>query len=161
MLNVDMKKAIGILTGLGATLYFALPAWAQENNQVLNLCPVNPSSEQGTNFNQLCNVSPSGVLGTVITFIFILAIIIALIYLIWGGIKWITSGGDKGNVETARGQIIAAVIGLIITFLAYFIINIVLTVFLGMDVNSIGLPSLPDATPQSAAPNGPGTGQPR
>lgn len=44
----------------------------------------------------------------------IVGVIIVLFYLIWGGIDWMTSGGDKGKTESARNKITAAIIGLII-----------------------------------------------
>jgi hypothetical protein len=136
MLDTDMKKVIGVISGLGAALYFATPAWAQ--GTVLNLCPQGSGSgpdgeTAATGFQNLCNVNAANALPGLITFILVIAVIIALIYLIWGGIKWITSGGDKGNVETARNQIIAAIIGLIVAFLAWFIIGLVLQLFFGRD----------------------------
>jgi hypothetical protein len=135
MLDADMKKAIGIISGLGATLYFAMPAWAQAGGETLSLCPQDASqgTTNATDFSNLCKVNAANALPAIITFILTIAIIIALIYLIWGGIKWITSGGDKANVETARNQIIAAIIGLIVAFLAWFIIGIVLQLFFGRD----------------------------
>src|SRR5690242_5668833 len=40
------------------------------------------------------------------------AALLVFAYMIWGGIQWITSGGDKGKTEEARNKITAAVIGL-------------------------------------------------
>ncbi len=57
----------------------------------------------------------------IITIIFIIGIIIAIVFLIYGGIKWILSGGDKTKVESARGHIVAAIIGLV-TIIASFLI---------------------------------------
>lgn len=71
------------------------------------------------------------VIGSALQFIFIIAVLLALGFLVFGGIKWITSGGDKGGVEAARGMIIAAIIGLVIVVLAYFIINNLVLPFLG------------------------------
>lgn len=48
--------------------------------------------------------------------LFIVAGLLAFLYLILGGIKWITSGGNKEDVTKARDQIQAAIIGLIIVF---------------------------------------------
>ncbi len=86
-------------------------------------------------------LSLGAVLGFVVTIGFIVAVLIALGFLIWGGIKWITSGGDKGGVEAARNQIIAAVIGLVIVFLAFFILNLVLGLF-GLSIFNLELPTL-------------------
>ena len=57
-------------------------------------------------------------LSDVLTFLirgfFILAGIMALIYLLLGALAWVTSGGSKENVDKARDKITAAVLGLII-----------------------------------------------
>ena len=52
-----------------------------------------------------------------ITTIFVVAILIAIFFIILGGVKWILSGGDKAAVEAARNTIVAAVIGLVIVFI--------------------------------------------
>jgi len=75
----------------------------------------------------------------VVTFIIVLAVIIALLYLLYGGIKWVTSGGDKEKVESARNHITAAIVGLIIVFLAIFVISIVLALF-GLSLTNLALP---------------------
>ena len=85
------------------------------------------------------------VIGFVETIAFMIAVLIALAFLILGGIKWITSGGDKDGVEGARNQIIAAVVGLIIVFLAFFILNLILGLF-GMSLFNLTLPRFPGGT---------------
>ncbi len=49
-----------------------------------------------------------------VAFILLVAFILAFLYLILGGIAWLTSGGDKGNIEAARNKIVAALVGLVI-----------------------------------------------
>jgi len=51
---------------------------------------------------------------------------IAVIMIIWGGFKYITSGGDTGNVSGAKNTLIFAIVGLIIVALAQFIVHFVL-----------------------------------
>jgi hypothetical protein len=53
-------------------------------------------------------------LGNLMGGILFLASVLVLFYLLWGGIEWITSGGDKGKTEAARNKITSAIIGLII-----------------------------------------------
>lgn len=60
-----------------------------------------------------------------VTFLLVAITITALIFFIWGGIQWITSSGDKAKVEAARKRLVYAVIGLIVAFASYFIINLV------------------------------------
>lgn len=62
-------------------------------------------------------------LPAIITYLLIGATLLALLFLIFGGIKWIISGGDKTAVEGARKMITYAIIGLVIAFLSFFIIN--------------------------------------
>ncbi len=45
-----------------------------------------------------------------------------LLYLIWGGIEWITGGGDKTKVEASQKKISNALIGLTVLVASYAII---------------------------------------
>jgi hypothetical protein len=56
------------------------------------------------------------VLTFIIRLFFIVAGLIAVIYLLLGAFTWITSGGNKENVDKAREKIQAAVIGLVLIF---------------------------------------------
>lgn len=51
---------------------------------------------------------------------------ISVIMLIWGGLRYITSGGDNKKITDAKNTILYAIIGLIIAVLAYAIIQFVL-----------------------------------
>lgn len=70
----------------------------------------------------------------------IVAAILTFAYLIWGGIQWITSGGDKAQYEAARGRITAALIGLAIVAAAYAVMELV-GYFFGIDVFNFTIPS--------------------
>ena len=52
--------------------------------------------------------------------------IIAVVMIIIGGLKYITSGGDSGNVTGAKNTILYALIGLIIVVLAQVIVRFVI-----------------------------------
>lgn len=52
---------------------------------------------------------------------------LAVIMIIWGGLRYITSGGDSGKITTAKNTIIYALIGLVIVALAQFIVRFVLS----------------------------------
>lgn len=51
---------------------------------------------------------------------------ISVIMLIWGGLRYILSGGDNKKITDAKNTILYAIIGLIIAFLAYAIVSFVL-----------------------------------
>src|SRR6266704_2597138 len=131
--GIDMKKVLGIIIEAGSYLSFAASAFATSN--------VNPCPSAGQ-FTKLCNLNANNIgpiVGAAVTFILIVAVLIALFFLIWGGIRWITSGGDKAKVESARGTIIAAIIGLVIAFLAFFILSLALS-FFGLSITNLQLP---------------------
>ena len=99
--------------------------------------PVNPCPQVGT-FGGLCNITGAGFgafVGNAVVALMVLASIIALGFLIYGGIKWIMSEGDKTAVENARNTVIGAVVGLIVVFASYLILSIVLTAF-GINLKS-------------------------
>lgn len=48
-----------------------------------------------------------------------------LMYFVFGGLSWLSAGGDKGKVESSKTQMTNAAIGLIIVVLSQFIISIV------------------------------------
>ena len=58
--------------------------------------------------------------------------IVAVIMIIYGGFRYITSGGDSGNVSNAKNTILYAIIGLIIVALAQFIVKFVLNTSNGL-----------------------------
>lgn len=68
-----------------------------------------------------------GIVTVVINIISVIVGIVAVVMIIWGGFKYITAGGDSGNVTTARNTIIYAIVGLVIVALAQFIVQFVLT----------------------------------
>lgn len=73
-----------------------------------------------------------------IQFILVVAFILAFIFLIIGGIRWITAGGDEKAVAGARGMITAALIGLVIVLVSYAIIRLV-EIFFGFDIITSGV----------------------
>lgn len=132
-----MKKVSGILLALSAYASTAFPAFAQAVD--VDPCPTNSNQ-----FFKLCQLDASQIgriINTAVVIILVIAVLVSLFYLLWGGIRWITSGGDKGKVEEARKHIVAAIIGLVIAFLAYFILTLVLGIF-GLRLDALQLPTI-------------------
>ncbi|MBR2839980.1 hypothetical protein IKE82_01460 [Candidatus Saccharibacteria bacterium] len=53
--------------------------------------------------------------------------IVAVIMLIIGGIRYVISGGDSKKVTDAKNTVLYAIIGLVICFFSYAIVNFVIT----------------------------------
>jgi hypothetical protein len=133
-----MKKLITPVSTFLGYLFISSRAFAQEN---IDPCP--EVNDDGANFNVLCSLKFDGqMIGNILTVAMIIGVLIALVFLIWGGIRWIMSGGDKTKVESARSTIIGAIVGLIIVFLSYLVISALLTVFGIGSINQLQLPTL-------------------
>jgi len=52
-----------------------------------------------------------------------------IIYLVWGGIEWLTSGGDKNKIAEAQTKITSSVIGVAILVASYAITLFIQGVF--------------------------------
>ena len=59
--------------------------------------------------------------------VFVLAGIVAVIMIIIGAVRYTTSQGDPGRVKKGKDTILYGVIGLVIAILAFAIVNFVLT----------------------------------
>lgn len=68
------------------------------------------------------------IVSSFINYLFPLAGILLLLYLIFGGFSLMTSGGDPKAVQGAKSKITNALIGFIIVFAAYWIVQILGTV---------------------------------
>jgi hypothetical protein len=80
-------------------------------------------------------------IGALMGAMFIFAFILALFYLIVGGINWVTSQGDKAALEKARNHITHAVVGLIIVAAAWAIMTLV-GGFLGITFPDLPFPTI-------------------
>lgn len=81
-------------------------------------------------------------IGTVVSVaIKVLVVTASVLFFLWlvlGGIKWITSGGDKNKTEEARQQITAALVGLVVVFSAWAIAGLIKILF-GVDLFDLNL----------------------
>lgn len=142
MINLVKKLFVSIFS-LFASLFFAFPAFAvgpdTATQVVADPCATSSVSDIATMLCKLGGKNVGNTIRNITVFFVIIAVIFALIYLLYGGIKWITSRGEKTEVEEARNHIMAAVIGLIIVILAVFILSIVLGAF-GINFNELKIP---------------------
>lgn len=91
-------------------------------------------------FNTLNSITVANIISAVIILVLVIAALVFFFMLVWGGIKYITSGGDKAQTEAARSQITAALIGLVIVFAAWAIINLV-NLFFGVNILNLNIPN--------------------
>ena len=75
------------------------------------------------------SLTVSSLLNNSVSLLFIIAFILVFFFLIFGGIKWIISGGDQKQLEAARNMLTSAIVGLAIVALAYVLVGILATFF--------------------------------
>lgn len=94
-------------------------------------------------WEKLGKITVPDIVSTFIKLLLIVAALIAFFFLVWGGIKWITSGGDKEQTSKAQSMITAALIGLVIVFAAWAIIKLLET-FFGIEIlTKLTIPQIP------------------
>ncbi|MCL2038550.1 hypothetical protein FWG86_01430 [Candidatus Saccharibacteria bacterium] len=69
----------------------------------------------------------NSVVALVVQTLIFVACAVAFVFVIVGGIKYITSGGDEKKVASAKNTILYAIIGLVAALLAGVILNVVLS----------------------------------
>lgn len=72
----------------------------------------------------------AGVFATLTNTMLFIGGAISVIMVVVGGLRYVMSGGSATNISTAKNTILYAVIGLVISILAYAIINFVITSFM-------------------------------
>ena len=123
-----MKKFLSfimqLLTGLGAALTLtagkAMALTVQEGAE----------AARGTGMPSEL-IGETGVLTKATDVILYVVGIISVVMLIYGGLRYVISGGDSKKVTDAKNTILYAIIGLIIAILAYAIVNFVINAVTG------------------------------
>jgi hypothetical protein len=119
-----MKKALATISTLATSLVLAAPAFAAPSSSV-SIGIDKPDKIQIVDIGALIRA--------VVSMAIIISGILVFLYLVWGGIQWITSGGDKAQTEKAQQRITSAIIGLAIVAASWALIRII-GAFFGLDI---------------------------
>ncbi len=115
VLKVILSAAmVGIMSLAGLSSVSALTLQEGAEAARCDGCPTDLFGDTGV-FKQVTN-----------TILYIVGII-AVVMLIIGGIKYVISGGDAKKVTDAKNTVLYAIIGLVIAFLAFAIVNFVIS----------------------------------
>jgi hypothetical protein len=129
MKKILSKKYLELLAGIlllfggvGFGVVYALPASA---------APGDVFTQGACSSNTICKTTSTsriyGVLNTVVTVLLWASGIISVIMIIVGGIMYSVAAGDPGKISKAKDTVLYAVVGLVVSILAYTIVNFVLT----------------------------------
>lgn len=78
-------------------------------------------------FSPLGGGSIPVIIGRIIRSVLALSGVIALVMFVYGGLRWMTSGGSSEKIESAKKTLVWSVLGLIVIFASYALVNFVLS----------------------------------
>lgn len=99
----------------------------------INITPQN-------NFSNLNTITVTSIISALIILILVIASIVLVFVIIGGGIAVITSGGDTQKAGNGRQAIMGGLIGLVVIFAAWAIINLI-NIFFGINILELEVPS--------------------
>jgi len=83
----------------------------------------------------------SGLIPALVGLAFVIGALIFFFTLVFGAITWISSGGDKTKLESARSQITNAIVGFVILLVTFAIVQMLEKFFniniLSLDINQL------------------------
>lgn len=133
-----IKKIRNAMLTLAAALALAAPvavavggtAYAVDVDKSVE-CGVELQAEAVTNGSGNCTVTDSSarvndLIKLVINIFSLVVGVVSIIMIIVGGLRYIISGGDSGNVTSAKNTILYAIVGLVVVALAQVIVRYVL-----------------------------------
>lgn len=133
IMKVSFIRRSGVLLGIGLLSFMfaafalqpvAVSAQAAASQQA---CEALPDAEWRDGECITSGTDLNGIITVFVNIFSVIVAIVAVIMIIWGGFKYITSGGDSGNITTAKNTIIYAIIGLVIVALAQVLVQFVLS----------------------------------
>lgn len=68
-----------------------------------------------------------GIFSTITNILLFVVGALAVVMLIVGGLRYVISGGNNASVTAAKNTVLYAIVGLVIAFLAYAVINFLLS----------------------------------
>lgn len=80
---------------------------------------------------------PSAIIPRAINLMLFIVGVLAIFMMIYGGIRYVLSGGDGNKVKDAKNTILYAIVGLVVAILGYAVVNWVVSV-VGSGASSTG-----------------------
>jgi hypothetical protein len=115
----NLMKTINVLTICLAVVLVAAPLLAGAQFQLPD------ASSGGLGGGISGETSLTGLIFTIINIALALAGLIAVLFLIIGGFRYITAGGNSDSSESAKKIILNAVIGIIVVILSFVVVRVV------------------------------------
>ena len=121
MISKITKIITAVIISLGILIPLSTPVFAAED--ICSNGNVSDEVKAAAGCPGTSIVSAETVVTNILYAIILVLGIVAVIFIIKGGIDYMTSAGDSGKLQKAKSTIIYAVIGLVICALSFAIVN--------------------------------------
>ena len=131
-MNKSIIKFLITVSAVGALLFPVLsPSVVGAANIATNLCSgsllkANTVAAVGACNDSETNNTLQSLVDTVVNVLSLLVGLVSVVFVLIGGFKYITSGGDAGKINSAKTTIIYAMLGLAIVAVAQVIVRVVI-----------------------------------
>jgi len=130
-MNILKQKSVKGATVLASLVAAPASVFAQSDQIKVGINAATPGD--------VSNVSIQQIISNVVNILLWVVGIASVIMLIVGGIRYVVSAGDQNAVQGAKNTILYAIVGLVVAFLSYALVNFVLGGLLSGDVSQTGL----------------------
>jgi len=128
MKKIQILLAAFIVIALGA--FVLVPASSAAAAGALDAaCGVDNSNSPNSKVCQNKDDSTDGFVNSLVNTLLYIVGAISVVAIIIGGVMFVTSGGSSANVAKAKNTVTYAVVGLVVSVLAYAIVNWVVKLF--------------------------------
>jgi len=125
-----MKKLLYLYGGFFAVAFLSLLAIIASPDAMAFEQSISDGANAARGADQASSLfGTTGIFTTITNVMLFIVGAISVIMIVIGGLRYVLSGGNSGNVTAAKNTILYAVVGLIIAIMAYAIINFVITSF--------------------------------
>lgn len=124
MKNSIRSAVVALTLALGVVSLAPVPS-AQAVNAFDRGC----SGSGGTTICKARRESENGLIQNLISILLFAGGVVSIVMIIAGGIKYATSNGDPSRITSAKNTVMYAVVGLVISILAFTIVNFVVSQF--------------------------------
>ena len=143
MFQILKGMAIGLIMVVAAFAIVSSPSVLAQSSLVPNQaticgaagCPVTGAAEI-TNINQNRIVT---IIINIARFLTFVGVGLSVLFMVWGGIRYITAGGSDGS-EVGKNTLINATIGLVVSIVAFTVVNLLASLLQGNIAGSIIAP---------------------
>lgn len=137
------KKLQTLITAIGLTAFLVAPGVLLTSTSAYAQTTVNPELCKGINYasnsegddcgDGEADESVRNIIQTIIDVASIIVGAVSVIMIIIGGLRYITSSGDSGNITAAKNTIVYAIVGLVIVIFAQTIVRFVVDRISGVE----------------------------